>query len=138
MTWYQQTHWRILIALGLGLLYGVVAAIAGWGSFTKDWITPFGTIFLRLLLLVAVPLVLASLITGIASLADLRKLSRIGGKTIALYLSTTLVALIIGLSIVNLLRPGETIPENLRTRLQLTYQIRFYNDGNRNENSQRA
>ena len=122
MTWYQQTHWRILIALGLGLLYGVVAAIAGWGSFTKDWITPFGTIFLRLLLLVAVPLVLASLITGIASLADLRKLSRIGGKTIVLYLSTTLIALVIGLSIVNLLRPGETIPENLRTRLQLTYQ----------------
>ena len=94
MTWYKQTHWRILIALGLGLLYGVVAAIAGWGSVTKDWITPFGTSFLRLLLLGAVPLVLASLITGIASLADLRKLSRIGGKTIALYLSTTLVALI--------------------------------------------
>ena len=49
MSWYQQTHWRILVALGLGLVYGVVAALSGWGEFTGDWITPFGTIFLRLL-----------------------------------------------------------------------------------------
>ena len=76
-------------------MYGVVAALSGWGEFTGDWITPFGTIFLRLLLLIAVPLVLASLITGIASLADLNKLSRIGGKTIAIYLVTTFIALII-------------------------------------------
>jgi len=61
MPWYRQSHWRILIALALGLVYGVFAAYAGWGDFTADWIAPFGTIFLRLLLLVAVPLVLASL-----------------------------------------------------------------------------
>ena len=91
MPWYRRSHWRILIALVLGLVYGVVAAYAGWGAFTADWIAPFGTIFLRLLLLVAVPLVLASLITGIASLSDLNKLSRIGGKTIAIYLGTTLI-----------------------------------------------
>ena len=65
MAWYTQTHWRILVALGLGLLYGVLAATAGWGRFTSDWIAPFGAIFLRLLLLIAVPLVLASLITGL-------------------------------------------------------------------------
>ena len=122
MPWHRQTHWRILIALALGLIYGVVAAVAGWGDFTEDWIAPFGTIFLRLLLLIAVPLVLASLVTGIASLADLQKLSRIGGKTIAVYLGTTLIALIIGLSVVNVLRPGETIPDGLRARLQETYQ----------------
>ena len=122
MAWYQQTHWRILIALGLGLVYGVVATLAGWAQFTADWIAPFGTIFLRLLLLVAIPLVLASLITGIASLADLHKLSRIGGKTIAIYIGTTLVALIIGLAVVNVLRPGDTIPTSLRTSLQDTYQ----------------
>ena len=122
MAWYQQTHWRILIALGLGLVCGVVATLAGWGQFTADWIAPFGTIFLRLLLLIAVPLVLASLITGIASLADLQKLSRIGGKTIAIYIGTTLVALIIGLGVVNVLRPGETIPDRLRARLQDRYQ----------------
>ena len=73
MKWYQQTHWRILLALGLGLVYGVAATLAGWGDFTSDWIAPFGAVFLRLLLLIAVPLVLASLITGIASLSDLQQ-----------------------------------------------------------------
>ena len=120
--WYKQTHWRILIALGLGLVYGVVATMSGWTQFTADWIAPFGAIFLRMLLLIAVPLVLASLITGIASLADLQKLSRIGGKTIAIYIGTTLVALIIGLTVVNVIRPGESIPDGLRERLQETYQ----------------
>ena len=122
MPWYRQSHWRILIALGLGLIYGVVAAYAGWGDFTADWIAPFGTVFLRLLLLVAVPLVLASLITGIASLSDLNKLSRIGGKTIAIYLGTTLVALLIGLVLVNLLKPGVLVPDTARVQLQQTYQ----------------
>ena len=92
MPWHKETHWRILISLGLGLAYGVVAALNGWGEVTANWIAPFGAIFLRLLLVVAVPLVLASLITGVASLSDLSKLSRIGGKTIALYFTTTLVA----------------------------------------------
>ena len=58
------SHWRILLALALGLVYGVVAAYAGWGEFTADWIVPFGTIFFRLLLFVAVPLVLASSWSG--------------------------------------------------------------------------
>jgi Na+/H+-dicarboxylate symporter len=122
MPWHKETHWRILISLGLGLAYGVVAALNGWGEFTANWIAPFGAIFLRLLLVVAVPLVLASLITGVASLSDLSKLSRIGGKTIALYLATTLVALVIGLTLVNLIRPGDSVPETLRTRLAETYQ----------------
>ncbi|MEE2793186.1 MAG: dicarboxylate/amino acid:cation symporter [Acidobacteriota bacterium] len=121
MLWYRQSHWRILIALGLGLGYGVTAAYAGWGNFTADWVAPFGTIFFRLLLLVAVPLVLASLITGIASLSDLNKLSRIGGKTIVIYVSTTLVALAVGLTLVNLLNPGRVVPESVRLRLQQTY-----------------
>ena len=122
MTWHKQAHWRILAALGLGLVYGVVAAAAGWSGFTSDWIAPFGAIFLRLLLLIAVPLVLASLITGIASLTDLNKLSRIGGRTAVIYVGTTLVALLIGLSVVNLLQPGATVPDGLRDRLQETYQ----------------
>ena len=121
MPWYKETHWRILTALALGLAYGVLAALNGWGAFTADWIAPFGTIFLRLLLVVAVPLVLASLITGVASLSDLSKLSRIGGKTIALYLATTFVALVIGLTLVNLVRPGDSVPDALRTRLADTY-----------------
>jgi proton glutamate symport protein len=118
----MQTHWRILLALALGLAYGVVAAYAGWGAFTADWIAPFGTIFFRMLLFVAVPLVLASLITGIASLSDLNKLSRIGGKTIVIYLATTLIALVIGLTLVNVLNPGRVVPERVRLSLQETYQ----------------
>jgi proton glutamate symport protein len=122
MPWYRQPHWRILLAMALGLTYGVVAAYAGWAGFTADWVAPFGAVFLRLLLLVAVPLVLASLITGIASLSDLKKLSRIGGKTIAIYLTTTLVALIIGLTLVNLMNPGAIVPDSVRATLQETYQ----------------
>ncbi|MDA1307734.1 MAG: dicarboxylate/amino acid:cation symporter [Acidobacteria bacterium] len=99
-----------------------MAALAGWGAFTADWIAPFGTIFLRLLLLVAVPLVAASLVSGVASLSSVQKLSRIGGRTFLIYIGTTVIALIIGLSVVNILQPGNTIPESLRTRLQETYQ----------------
>ena len=121
MPWYRRSHWRILIALGFGLCYGVVAAYAGWRDFTAAWIAPFGTIFFRLLLLVAVPLVLASLVSGIASLSDLNKLSRIGGKTIAIYLATTLVALLIGLTLVNALNPGSYVPDSVRLALQQTY-----------------
>ena len=118
MRWYQQTHWRILVALGCGSVYGVVAALSGWGAFTSDWITPFGTIFLRLLLLIAVPLVLASLITGIASLADLNKLSRIGGKTIVIYLLTTFIALIIGLAVVMVCEPDCRLPTRLTSLIE--------------------
>ena len=121
MPWYRRSHWRILIALGFGLCYGVVAAYAGWQDFTAAWIAPFGTIFFRLLLLVAVPLVLASLVSGIASLSDLNELSRIGGKTIAIYLATTLVALLIGLTLVNVLNPGSYVPDSVRLGLQQTY-----------------
>jgi len=122
MPWHRQTHWRILVALGLGLVYGVTAVLAGWSGFTRDWIAPFGAIFLRLLLLVAVPLVLASLVTGVASLSSVQQLSRIGGKTLAVYIGTTLIALVIGITVVNVLRPGETVPESLRARLQEAYR----------------
>ncbi len=122
MAWYKQLHWQIIIGLVLGLIYGIVAAASGWGAFTKEFVSPFGTIFLNLLKLIAVPLVLASLITGVASLSDLKKLSRIGGKTIGIYLGTTVVALIIGLVLVNLLQPGNSLPEDMRIELQQTYE----------------
>ena len=121
MPWYKKLHWQIIIGLILGLIYGIYAASAGWNEFTADWIAPFGTIFLRLLQLIAVPLVLASLITGVASLSNLKKLSRIGGKTIAIYLGTTFIALIIGLVIVNVMQPGKSVPPDVRDRLQQTY-----------------
>ncbi len=122
MKWYRKLHWQIIAGLILGIIYGVVAAANGWGLFTANWITPFGTIFINLLKLIAVPLVLASLITGVASLSDLRKLSRIGGKTIAIYIATTVVSVTLGLVIVNALRPGDFVPPEMRERLQATYQ----------------
>ena len=121
MSWYKKLHWQIIIGLVLGLIYGVFAAIAGWGEFTADWIAPFGTIFLNLLKLIAVPLIIASLIAGVASLSDLKKLSRIGGKTIALYIGTTVIALTVGLTYVNVLQPGKTVPVEMREQLQETY-----------------
>ncbi len=122
MPWYKKLHVQIIMGLVLGLVYGVVAAWMGWAEATSDWVVPFGTIFLNLLKLIAVPLVLASLITGVASLSDLRKLSRIGSKTIGIYLATTLVALLIGLTVVNVLAPGKIIPVEVRSRLQEAYR----------------
>tara|TARA_Y100000758_G_scaffold31626_1_gene20881 strand:+ start:2974 stop:4197 length:1224 start_codon:yes stop_codon:yes gene_type:complete len=94
----------------------------GWGQFTTDWIAPFGTIFIRLLKFIAIPLVLTSLITGVASLSDLKKLSRIGGKTISIYIITTAISVSIGLVIVNILQPGNKVPYDMQSKLQETYQ----------------
>lgn len=121
MPWYKKLHWQIIIGLVLGLIYGVFAAAVGWDEFTSDWIAPFGTIFLNLLKLIAIPLIIASLIAGVASLSDLKKLSRIGGKTIALYVATTVIALVVGLTYVNVLQPGKTVPVEMRKQLQQTY-----------------
>ncbi len=122
MPWYKKLHWQIIIGLILGLVYGVVAASAGWGEFTSDWVAPFGTVFLNLLQLIAVPLIISSLIVGVASLGDLEQLSRIGGKTIGIYVLTTTIALVIGLVLVNTLEPGATVPAEVRSTLEQTYQ----------------
>lgn len=115
-------HWQIIIGMVLGLLFGILAASYGWGSFTSSWIAPFGKIFINLLKLIAIPLVLGSLVAGVASLSDLRKLSRIGGKTITIYLITTTISVTVGLIIVNLFNPGKSVPEEMRNQLQATYQ----------------
>ena len=117
-----ELHWKIIIGLVLGLLFGMLAATQGWGVFVSNWISPFGKIFINLLKLIAVPLVLSSLITGVASLSDLKKLSRIGGRTISIYIATTAVAVTIGLLSVNMLQPGSTVPEEMKSKLQDTYQ----------------
>ena len=118
----MQLHWQIIIGLLLGLVFGIISTFAGWGQFTTDWIAPFGTIFIRLLKFIAVPLVLTSLITGVASLSDLKKLSRIGGKTISIYVVTTVIAVTIGLVTVNLLQPGNKVPYEMQEKLQKTYE----------------
>ena len=118
----MQLHWQIITGLLLGLVFGIISAIFGWGQFTTDWIAPFGTIFIRLLKFIAIPLVLTSLITGIASLSDLKKLSRIGGKTISIYIVTTAISVSIGLITVNLLQPGKQVPYEMQSKLQETYE----------------
>ena len=121
MKWHRQLHWQIIVALILGIIFGVIAAKAGWRGFVADWIAPWGEIFLRLLKLIAVPLVLTSLVMGVSSLSDVKKLSRMGGKTIGIYVATTAVAVIIGLLMVNIVKPGDKLDPQTRADLSAQY-----------------
>ena len=114
-------HWKIIIGLVAGIIYGIISSSIGIGQITSLWIAPFGVIFINLLKLIAVPLVLCSLITGVASLSDLKKLSKIGGKTILMYIFTTAVSVIIGLIVVNTLKPGNAVPNEIKKDLKSTY-----------------
>lgn len=115
-------HTQIIIGLVLGLVFGLASIQFGWSpEFTSKFIKPFGTIFVNALKMIAVPLVLASLITGISSLGDITKLSRMGGKTIGIYLVTTTIAITIGLICVNILQPGKKLPQSTRENLMALY-----------------
>jgi proton glutamate symport protein len=104
-------HWQILIGMIAGVIFGALLKSFDWGpSFVKDWIYPIGKIFVNLLKLIAVPLIIASLAKGISDLKDISKLSKIGGRTIAIYLVTTVVAISLGLIVVNVWQPGSNIP----------------------------
>ena len=120
--WYKSLHWQIIIGLALGLIWGLIASVTGLVEFTSDFIQPVGTIFINLLKLIAVPLVLASLIVGVTSLNDVTKLSRMGGKTVAFYLTTTVLAITIGLLVVNIIQPGNTLPPGTQQELMAGYQ----------------
>lgn len=122
MNWYRKLHWQIMVALALGILFGVMAVNYSWGDWVKNWVSPFGTIFINLLKFVAVPLVLSSLIMGVASLSDMKRLSRMGGRTIFIYIATTACAIVIGLVVVNLIRPGNYVPAEMRTQLMESYR----------------
>ncbi len=121
MIWYKKLHWQIIIGLILGLIWGLFASVLGWGDFTSSYIRPFGTIFIDLLKLIAVPLVLASLVIGISSLNDITRLSKMGFKTVAIYMMTTMLAITIGLTVVNVLQPGSALPEETRINLMESY-----------------
>jgi len=115
-------HWKILIGMALGVVFGVFFSFIPQGSeFIKDYIKPFGTIFINLLKLIAVPLILASLIKGVSDLKDISKLSQMGGRTIITYLITTLTAVTIGLVLVNIIQPGKSITEQTRNELVEAY-----------------
>ena len=115
-------HWKILIGMALGVLFGAFLSFIPNGSeFIKDYIKPFGTIFINLLKLIAIPLILASLIKGVSDLKDISKLSQMGGRTILTYLITTLTAVSIGLVLVNLIQPGKSISVETRNELVEAY-----------------
>lgn len=116
-------HWKILIGMVLGLIFGYIMTTLDAGpGFVNDWIKPLGTIFVKALKLIAIPLILASLIKGISDLKDISKFRNIGLKTISIYIVTTVIAISIGLLLVNVMAPGDGVSED--TIAQLTSEYR--------------
>lgn len=116
-------HWKIVIGLILGIIYSLISSYLGWNKFTQNWIDPFGTIFIRLLKFIAVPLVLFSIISGVSGLPDPSKLGRMGLKTFIAYLVTTVTSVGLGLFLVNTLAPGSYINEEQRTKNRIKYEL---------------
>ena len=115
-------HTQIIVGLVLGLIFGLlVIKTSITPDFTLNYIKPIGTIFITSLKMIAVPLVLASLIVGVSNLGDISKLSRIGGKTIFIYLITTVLAVSVGLLMVNIFQPGKSLPAETREGLMALY-----------------
>jgi Na+/H+-dicarboxylate symporter len=116
-------HWKIIIGLVLGIIWALLSSSLGWSEFTINWIAPFGTIFINLLKMIAVPLVLFSVISGVANIGDPSSLGRMGGKTLLAYLITTVLAVSIGLTLVNIIKPGALIDDNSRIDNRISYEI---------------
>ncbi len=96
--------------------------ISGMGDSIVSFLRPVGTAFMRLIKMVIVPLVFASLLVGVASLGDIRKLGRLGGKTLGLYLGTTAIAVTIGLVVAHVLSPGSYVDQGSRAALQAEFE----------------
>ena len=116
-------HWKILLAMILGVLWAIISGKFAWNEFTADWIDPFGTIFINGLKLIAVPLVLFSIITGVAGMGNPSKLGRIGAKTLLMYLLTTVMSISVGLVLVNIWKPGVQSDQKTRLNNRLQYEL---------------
>ena len=115
-------HWKILIGMILGVIFGfAMLQFDGGAEFVNNLINPLGVIFIKLLKLIAIPLILASLIKGISDLKDISKLASIGVKTIVIYVLTTIIAISIGISLVNFFSPGDAVSENTILKLTEVY-----------------
>lgn len=115
-------HWQILLGMVVGVIIGLLMTnIEGGKEIIRDWIKPFGSIFINALKLIAVPLILASLIKGVSDLKDISKLSKMGGRTIFIYILTTIMAVSIGLLLVNVIKPGNSISETTRLEMVENY-----------------
>lgn len=125
---------RILIGMALGLVFGYLAVILGIQNFSTSYIKPFGTIFLNLLKLIAMPLIFVSLMSGISGLSDVSRLSKLGIKTISLYILTTIIAVSVGLVLVSIIRPGSFVNEEKRVELLQKYSFDIANRQHAAEN----
>ena len=110
-------YFKIIIGMISGTILGVISINFGFENGIENWIAPFGTIFMNLLKLIAVPLIFVSLVTGITGLKDVSKLSSMGGKTISLYIISTVIAISIGLILVNIIKPGDAFPDRMKTEM---------------------
>jgi Na+/H+-dicarboxylate symporter len=114
-------HIKILLGIGAGTLVGLLAARLSYSGFVLTWFKPLGTVFVNLLKLLAVPLVLVSLVDGVTGLRDLRKLSSMGGRTLLIFLCTTVLAVTLGLVLVNIVRPGDYLSTERREDLKARF-----------------
>ncbi len=115
-------HWKILLGMVLGVIFGLLMTnFEGGKEIVQDWVKPFGKIFINCLKLIAIPLILAALIKGVSDLRDISKLSKMGGRTIGIYISTTIIAVSIGLLMVNIIKPGNSITQATRTEMVNNY-----------------
>jgi len=115
-------HWKILLGMFIGVIVGILMTNFDWGmKFVQDWIKPFGKIFINVLKMIAIPLILVALIKGVSDLKDISKLSKMGGRTVGIYIITTVIAVSIGLLLVNVISPGDSISEDTRTEMVENY-----------------
>lgn len=133
-------HWRILLGMVFGVVFSIILLSIPWGSelttitvggeerqiknaelFVRNWVKPFGNMFINSLQLIAVPLILGSLIKGVSDLKDISQLSTLGLRTISLFIGTSVIAVSVGLIVVNVIQPGNTIQTETREILMESY-----------------
>lgn len=116
-------HWKIIIAMFLGIIWSFMSGELGLAKFTADWIDPFGVIFINCLKFIAIPLVMFCIITGIATLGKETNLGKMGVRTMGFYVFTTMFAICVGLTVVNVFKPGVIKDETKRLENRLEYEI---------------
>lgn len=116
---------QIFIGLGLGILAGLIFMFLGKADFAVAYVKPFGTIFLNLIKFIVVPIVLCSIICGVISMQDIRKVGSIGWKTVLYYLMTTAFAVIIGLVFANLFKGGFQVLQTTDLEYEVAQSTNF-------------
>ena len=116
-------HWKMAIGFGAGLLLGIIAhygagADAPWVKWLTTWVTqPAATLFLRLIFMLVIPLLFSALVVGVAEMGDVRSLGRIGWRTLAYTVVVSAIAVVLGLVLVNLFKPGAGVDPALAHEL---------------------